>query len=393
MKALLLLLALALCQPVFAAEWVPPGFESLNDPQMTLVDISFGGDVLGSVMVSFTQESVQFLEPQSVTALIPNLIDPLLMAQLMQRDFSTNAQLLCFSGFQLDCGTLSPDDVDIIFDRDRLALWLFIAPHHLKTQAPQDLRYLPDADAGASFFSANALYFSGNPETDYVYNLYTNSQFAWGENHLVARTSLTEESVLVDQLSLGRNYRGRHMELGLFRGNADSFSFLPTTQFLGLNLESSLLSMLNTAQFQGTQITLFLPTRSRVELFSEGRLMSARDYESGNQIIDTSALPSGAYELEIHITDAGGNTRVEYQYYSKTSRLPPIDAPQYFLQLGRQYQAGVPLSDQPETTALLRSGLNRRLGDRTGIRAGFSLSQTSWLMETGLFRMGQGWEV
>lgn len=388
-----LLMILLFSVPVTAAEWVPPGFESLNDPQTTLVDLSFGGEVIGSVMVNFTQETLQFIEPESVTALIPDLIDPLLIAQLMQRDFSTNTQRLCYSGFQLDCGTLSPDDVDIIFDRDRLTLWLFIAPAYLQTRAPQDVRFLPDADAGASFYSANALYFSGSPDTDYVYNLYTNAQFAWGENHLVARTSLTEESVLVDQLSLGRNYRGRHLELGLFRGNAESFSFFPTAQFLGLNLESSLLSLQNTAQYQGTQITLFLPTRSRVELFSEGRLMSARDYDSGNQIIDTSLLPGGSYELEIHITDASGSTRVEYQYFSKTSRLPPIDSPQYFLQVGRQYQTGIPLSEQTDTAALLRSGFNRRLGDNTGLRAGMSVSHNSWLIETGVFRMGRGWEV
>lgn len=389
----LLLLLLLLAPPALAADWVPPGFEALNEPQVTVVDINYGGYLVGSALARFTHESLRFLEPEAVAALLPDIRDPGRVLQLLQRDLDTNAGQLCHSGYQLDCGVLFPEELEIIFDRDRLVLSLFVAPDLLQTRGPQDQRYLPDAQSGLSLYSANALYFSGSSETDYAYNLYTNSQLAWKENHLVGRASLTGEALLVDQLSLGRDYRGRQFELGLFRANAESFSFLNTEQFLGLGMQSSLLSLQAAEQYQGTQLELFLPTRSRVELFSEGRLLSARFYDAGNQVIDTSALPAGAYELEIRIIDTAGSTRVEYQYYSKSSRLPPVDAPQYFLQFGRLYQTGVPIADQDDAGLMLRSGFNRRVGEATGLRAGFAATAGQWQLETGFYRMGDGWEL
>ena len=392
MRRLLLTILLLLASPMQAAEWVPPGFESLDDPQVTLVDVTYGGTELGTALVEFTQTAVTFLEPEAVVSMLPNLLDNAATTAILRASFDTNADKLCHSGYEQGCGVLQPEQIGIIFDRDQLALTLFIAPHLLRTSAPQDMRFLPDSDAPLSLHSSNALYFSGTSSGESIYNLYSNTQVAWTENRLVARASLTEEAVLVDQLSFGRNYRGRELEAGLFRANADSFSFLNTQQFLGVSLQSSLLSLQSVEQYQGTRIELFLATRSRVELHSEGRLLSARFYDVGNQILDTSALPGGSYELEIRIIDAAGSQRVEYRFFSKTNRLPPAESPQYFLQLGRLYETGIALSEQDSSTNMLRAGINRRIGDRTGLRAGFATTGQHWVAETGFFRTGSNLE-
>lgn len=390
LSALILLMASPLLR---AAEWVPPGFESLNEPQVTVVDINYGGYIIASTLVEFTQEEVRFLEPTELVSAIPELLDPAAFSQLLDHPFPTNAAHLCSSGYQLDCGVVTPDPVSIIFDRDQLLLRLFLAPELLVLRTPQNMKFLPDSDAPVSMYSNSAMYFSGNTGSAYSFNLYNNSQIAWKENHLVSRVSVTEDALLLDQFSLGRNYHGQQFDLGLFRANAESFSFMGTEQFLGVGMQSSLLSLQPSEQYQGTRIELFLSTRSRVELHSNGRLLSTRLYEAGNQLIDTTDLPGGAYELEIRITDAAGSTRVEYQFFSRTSRLPPSDSAQYFLQVGQLQSNGSTFDELRGSPIMLRGGFNRRIGEVTGWRSSMAVTGNQWLIETGLSRMGTDWEL
>ena len=42
-------------------EWVPPGFESLNEPQLTEIDLYYGGDVAAPVFGDVMSESLRLL--------------------------------------------------------------------------------------------------------------------------------------------------------------------------------------------------------------------------------------------------------------------------------------------------------------------------------------------
>ena len=58
------------------AQWVPPGFESLNEPQVTEIDLYYGGEYLASVFARFNQQELSFLDADSITLLLNNIRDP-----------------------------------------------------------------------------------------------------------------------------------------------------------------------------------------------------------------------------------------------------------------------------------------------------------------------------
>ena len=165
-------------------EWVPPGLENLNQPQITEIDIYYGGFYLTSVLAEFTNSELTFLERESLVDGLTNLKDPESFLLLLNRPFDANPDLLCFSDFQIDCGTIETDSVDIIFDQSRLRVWLFISPDVLLSNTSEQLRFLPKSEAGLSFLNQGALFFNGQDSTIDNYNLLNNTIFAWKENRL-----------------------------------------------------------------------------------------------------------------------------------------------------------------------------------------------------------------
>jgi hypothetical protein len=129
-----------------AADWVPPGFETLAEPQVTEVDVYYGGYYLTSALARFTLNEISFLAPEELVQQIPDIADPQSTAVLLGKPLPTNTSKLCHSDFQLDCGSLDTDNVAVIFDRSQLRVWIFIAPGQLLTRNPQDARYLPDPE-------------------------------------------------------------------------------------------------------------------------------------------------------------------------------------------------------------------------------------------------------
>ena len=69
------------------------------------------------------------------------------------------------------------------------------------------------------------------------------------------------------------------------------------------------------------------PVRPIVEIIRDGRVLSARFYPSGNQLLDTSNLPGGAYPVTIRIRETDGTVREETRFFSKSSQIPPKDMP------------------------------------------------------------------
>jgi hypothetical protein len=139
---------------------------------------------------------------------------------------------------------------------------------------------------------------------------------------------------------------------------------------VGARIGTSLDTREDQRQTSGRQIQVFLQSRGEVAIFKDQRLVSSRIYDAGNQIIDTSALPGGAYDITLRIRDSGGE-RIETQYYVKNSSLPPEDEPYYFLELGQ-------LTDLtgddtlPETIDehILRGSINTRLNFSNAVFGG-----------------------
>ncbi len=187
---------------------------------------------------------------------------------------------------------------------------------------------------------------------------------------------------------------GQDYQLGIFRKNAGSMRFMKDLQFKGFALESSLTTRRDLDFALGSELELFLDSRSRVEIYKDGRLIESDYYDIGNQVIDTSALPNGAYNIDIRIIDVANQVRTETQFYSKTSRLPPADQPLYFLQFGEIATTNTQALF-PESTgdSIFRAGYSRRLSPALGGALGVSIAEDSSMLEAGLYNQGLSHEI
>ena len=241
-----------------------------------------------------------------------------------------------------------------------------------------------------------AAYFSSQEFKVNTYNLFNNTLFAWGENRFSMRSNLvSDEGFDIDTLAFMRESRGKDYRLGLMRENANGFSFMNNERFAGASFASSLLTRADLERSLGTEIELYFSTRSRVEIYREGRLISSEYYNVGNQLLNTADLPNGSYTIELRIIDAAGKVTIEERYYSKTANIPPADQPLYFIHVGRlENDLDINrLSRLGEDELIVRGGYNLRLGQSLGGSLGFSVVEDTSFMELGLFKQGQNFEL
>ena len=86
----------------------------------------------------------------------------------------------------------------------------------------------------------------------------------------------------------------------------------------------------------GMPVEIFLPTRGRVEVRKDDRLIDSAFFEAGSQQLDTTSFPSGAYDIEIRILDESGNLiSTETRFFAKQSQIPPIGEWLFFAETGR----------------------------------------------------------
>lgn len=382
----------------FASEdtvWVPPGFESLAEPQETLIDVFYGGIYVTSVSAEFTPSTITIRDAEPVAERLNDIIDRAEFVELLEFPLATNSELVCKSKFSVDCGRLETTSVAVIFDRSKLKADLFIAPSLLSVKTIDQLNFLPASDSGFSLVDDFALYASSGSELDTSYNVSNITLFSYAESRLRIDSNYTpEQDFTIDTLALERERNGRDIKLGAFRTNAGNFLFMQNQQFVGGTFESSLVTRTDLEASLGNTLLVFLDSRSLVQLYKDDRLLGSRYYDTGNQELDTSTLPNGSYEVEIRITDSSGRTRTERQFYSKSSKVPPKDQPLYFIQAGR-YAQSTQDSILPELLDddFVRAGYSLRMLDNLAGNVGASWNSESTMLESGIFYQGLNSEL
>lgn len=381
---------------VIDTDWVPQGFEELDEPQETEVDLFYGGFYLISVKSRFTGVDIVILDVDRLVDTLVDLKDPGYFRELLAAPLYTNANKLCENRSSVNCGVLTTDSVGVIFDQASLRMDLFIAPDLLKTRTPQQLAFLPPSDAGFSLLDYASFYTSGSAVGENHYNLANTTILSYAENRVLMRSNFTDlADFSVDTLAIAREFQGKDFQAGIFRGNAGSFVFMRDALFVGATVESSLITRNDLSVSLGNEIEVFLDSRSRVEVYKDGRLINTQFYDVGNQLINTSSFPAGAYDIEIKIINSAGAERLETQFFSKSSRLPPADQPLYFLQVGEEMDQSNAEQILPKGNdkRFLRAGISHRLTASFGTGFGFSANQTSTMIEASGFKQGNHYEL
>jgi len=388
---IILFSALFSAAPAFAIniiEGAPAGFEQLDQPRQTAVNLYFGGEILGPVPAHFTPGTLQFDQPDAVIAAIPTISDKVKIKEALSHPLSSNPQLLCTERRTENCGKLSPEVAGVIFDENHLSAELFINKNYLSVVS-NETRYLPlpsDHKLSSVYGFSGAVNGTGLQQTP-TFTVTNNTVSSVGEAQLISQSTMSNNGLRFDTMAAGADRKGFQVEAGLLRSK--SMQLISDHDMAGVSFSTSSRTRIDDHKNEGNDIILYLARRSFVSIYREGRLYSSRSYEAGNQKIDTSELPEGAYTITLRIQEADGATHEETRFFAKTAELPPKDQPTYYFQAGliRKSADMAPDALVPEVTGnpLLRTGIVKRINDDMAFSAGFLGLEDRLIMEDGIF--------
>lgn len=372
----------------------PPGFEHLAEPQLTEVDVWFAGRPLVSVLARYDLDSIEFLDLDALIAAIPRAIDPEALRAALSGPLPTNAERLCAHAAQTDCGTLAPPVAAVLFDEGRFRADLFVHRLQLEAQTLQVSRFLPPASSRTlSTVHLFGLSASGGGDTGSAFDLGATSLVALGEQRARAEYDVSDDGFALRELAWQRDRAGYRYEAGLLRSGGRGGAFVTEPHVLGVRAGTALDLRADLDSAEGTPIFLFLSQRSRVDVFRGERLIDSRFYEGGNQQLDTTRLPDGAYDITVRILGDDGRERHETYFFMRTALLPPRDQPLYYAELGRLTDAAPDLGDALTDGAWARAGTARRLHERGGVEAELVHAGGTSLLQAGAFVFGPGWQM
>lgn len=378
---------------------IPAGFESLFDDQHSLVDVFYAGRFLGTAMATYNPDEISFDDPKSLVEKIPDTLSEAEILQALKGELATHQEFRCYYPNQKNCGTLYPEIAGVIFNEESFRVDIFVNPTLLAVQQSNTNKFLPASDSKLSFLQTFSYAFAGSDdEYNEEDNLFTTSLLSYKENaiRMVSNYSddleSTENNFQISTLVAQRDWQGIRYLGGYFQTINEDLRFTSETDLVGLRIGTSLDTREDQRQTSGREIQVFLQSRGEVSIFKDGRLISTRIYDSGNQILDTADLPGGSYDIDIRIRDGGGE-RIETQFYVKNSSLPPEGEPRYFVELGRVAEQTGDTLLNPIDLYLLRGSINNRINFNNTLIAGLSTTEDDSVGEIGWYGLGNHYDV
>lgn len=310
----------------------PPGFEQLAEPREVLVDLYFGGRKIGEAFATARPGFVRFRNPGEILAAIPDARqDPSLLAALTG-DLPSHSDLICRETNAGACGSEAPAVAGIIYDEDRFRADIFVNPAYLRTKR-QSEAYLPVPTTPPSLTSSFGVALSGSTGARTVYDL-QNRTIAAFRNARVRLTSSVASKLgwVADDFVAEVDHRNWRYSGGLFW--APGLDFTGQRRILGVGAGTQFDTLVDRDSIRATPLILFLARPARVEILIDGRLLASGTYEVGNDELDTSALPDGAYSVLLRIHESGGAVREERRFFVKNAQVAPIGRPIAFAYAG-----------------------------------------------------------
>jgi len=378
----------------------PAGFDDLLRPQQGVADVYFGGRRMGQAEIGFEPGAVRLIDPAAVVALLPGVIDPTVVTAALAADrLDAQAGLACGGGFGRPgsemadatdgsdggvegCGRLTPEVAGVIFDQDRYRLDVFVNPRLLSISPAVAERYLPPPEAGLSLVNSFAATVAGATRSNTLYDIQNRALLAFREGRVRSEISYSSDyGLLADTLAAEVDRPDRRYSAGLLW--APGLELTGRRKMLGVAMTTQSDTRVDREQMNGSPLIVFLPRRARVDIVRDGRIVSSRSYDAGNQSLDTGSLPDGSYEVVLNIQEAGGAPRSERRFFTKNPRIPSIGRPIVF------GYAGILAEDRPGRLLTLtgipfvEAGVARRINRRVALDAKIVATDDRAIAEVG----------
>ncbi|MBY9063531.1 TcfC E-set like domain-containing protein [Sphingomonas yunnanensis] len=309
---------------------MPAEFAALAATQRIVVDVYVADRRIGQYAAEVGLAEVRLLDPAAVAAAIPDLLDRALVAAALTSPLAVGAHPRCddTSG----CVAAARARVAASYDRAAFRLTLALDPRLLAVRG-EEARYLEDADTAPSAVDTIGVAIAGGGGLNASYAIRNRLVAGRGAVHLLSDTSLSSwDGGRLDTLAAEVDRRDLRLRGGLFY--APGPDLVGRRRILGVGVATQFDTRADRVALSGTPLVVFLPQRARVDVYVQGRLVSSQSYESGNQALDTSGLADGSYPIELRIQEAGGATRVEQRFFTKSAALAPAGRIVFDAQVG-----------------------------------------------------------
>lgn len=360
---------------------MPADFAGLAETQHVVADMMFGGRRIGQFEVEASPGHLRILHPDAVVAAIPGVTDRAAVIAALSGPIDTNARYLCDPRAE-GCDRPHPDVALIVFDARRYVATIVVDPHLLVVHALGADRYLAPSSGVPSLVDSLAAALAGGDRQETLYTIRNRAIVSLGAARIASEASYSSGQgasldTLVAQLDRGDV---RYTAGVTYAPGAD---LVGRRRILGVGIASQFDTRTDRTAMTGTPLVVFLAQRARVDLSTGGRLVSSREYDAGNQTLETSGLPDGSYPVEIRIQEIGGAVRTEQRFFTKNAALPPQGKTFFFA------DAGLIAVDRPGTLLALSRvplatiGAARRYGSHLAWDAAVMATDHTALAELG----------
>ncbi|MBK2125019.1 TcfC E-set like domain-containing protein [Fangia hongkongensis] len=328
----------------YASDELPPGFEDfLEENETTLVTLQFGNNTLAEAVATFDDNEITLEDPDKVLAELKPYIKKSAQSILLSAlsdPLATNIDRACQDGPQ--CGFIKPNILGVIFDRNNYKLSIFINPIYLLNQKTIPTKYLKDSTAGISMLNLFQFGASGNNDENHSLSMNHNGFLGYQNWHIDYKTnytySVTPEQETINQFQFrDLDLNWRHKQYYASFGLQDTIGTLiiPTFQIVGASFQtnSDLITNLNEQIATPVEVNIIVP--SYVDVYRNNTLIDTQYFPPGNYFLDTRGFPSGAYFLKLDIRTLNNQRSTKEVYFIKTSALPLLSLPNYYISYGR----------------------------------------------------------
>ncbi|WP_375382931.1 TcfC E-set like domain-containing protein [uncultured Sphingomonas sp.] len=373
----------------------PTGFDTLLQPQEAVTDVFVGGRLVGQTRVRYSPGRITLLDPDAVMALLPDIAEPVAVrAALASPDLDPNTGMACHAdddSARAACAVYRPAVAGIVFDEARFRIDVVVNPRLLAVHPAARRAYLARPQPGVSLIDQFGGSIAGSGG-DASYGLQNRAILADGEARIRNDVSYSSTYGLsVDALVGELDRPGVRYSAGAMW--VPGIDLIGRRRLMGGGIQSQVDTRLDRSSIAGTPLIVSLTQRARVDIVRDGRLLTSRSYDAGNQAIDTSSLPDGAYEVVLHVQEAGGPARDERRFFTKNAAIAGLGEPIFF---GYAGLLGEERRDAPFATSgtpFYEAGIARRYTPHLALDATLMGTDHTGVVELGGYWLGHAGQV
>lgn len=307
--------------------------------ETAFVDIYYGDELLDSLLATYDDTRLQLENPRRLIPQLPALRDTTEAEAYFSGELRYQAPSQCNANSVQRCFAHSGTAFGVSFDPETFALSIFIATEALEVSTINPERYLPPFRAEPSYLADVGMQYAASESSlnarQERYNATLYQVVSVGNQRLQSELGHTDAGgFYAREIAYVREHQRERLTLGRYQLVGDRL--LPSRLVQGMSLRTTTDLRVDLDQNGGSRLELFLPQRSRVEIYRNDRLLSTAYYDIGNQQLDVSDLPDGSYEIEIRVLADGRVTQTERRFFTKSTRLPPVGENHLGFDLGRR---------------------------------------------------------